>query len=148
MKNYMLLTTLRISLLAFFTKVILEISIELSNIMNLRVKAHFLGDFTRSAHYIWCDFVVHFWLYIFFCIIVFLILNYTKVSKKLLLLFTLLLIMIVLLHRHNFQFPIKEYYFPSQTDFNFKLIEEFLIYSASGFLTIFLIRNRKNNFIE
>jgi len=139
MNRQKILSIIKISILSFLIKVALEIVIEWTNIMPLKVKAHFFGDFLRSAHYIWYDFVIHIWLYILFTLIVFFILNYTKISRGLLLTVTPILIAFILLYLHNFQFPKKQYYFPSEIDLNFKLIEEFLIYSISGLLIVFLV---------
>ncbi|MEQ9404461.1 MAG: hypothetical protein RIM99_12785 [Cyclobacteriaceae bacterium] len=123
-------------------KVALEIMLEWSNIMPLRVKAHFFGDFLRSGHYIWYDFVIHFWLYFLATLAVYLTFKYTTINKRLLIALILVFITFILLHQHNFQFPKKQYYFPSEIDFNFKLVEEFLIYLVSGLTIILLVRRR------
>lgn len=128
-----------ISLISFAVKIVSEMIIEWSNIMPLRVRAHFFGDFLRSAHYIWYDFIVHFWLYILGTFLLSVIIRYSSFNIKYIIFSMSLFLLMILLYQHNFKFPKRQYYFPSEIDYNYKFIEEFLIYSLSIFTAIYLI---------
>src|SRR5690606_7124916 len=134
------LNLLSISLITFIVKSFLDVILQWI-LVKVGVREHIWGKFTRSLYYILIDFVLHFWAYFLVCILVYFILSSLKKLKSwMLFIFSFLIVTLVCLDNHRFQFPMKQYYFPSKQVFNYILVEEINIYTISLFLMIYLLK--------
>jgi len=138
--KHILLKSLLIAFYCFLIKTLLEILIEWSRVFPLRVFAHTWGKFRTSVSYILLDFAFYFWIYIVVTISFYVLVSYVKKVKPWIwYVIATIFIFVLLLFQHNFQFPIKNYYFPSTQKINYKLIEQFILYSCATYIMIYLV---------
>lgn len=134
------LNLLVISLITFIAKSVLDVILQWSIVLK-GVREHLWGKFTRSLNYIIMDFILHFWAYFLVSILVYFILSSNKKLKSWgIYIISFFIVTLVCLINHRFQFPMKQYHFPSRQVFNYILVEEIIVYSLSFFLMIFLIK--------
>lgn len=135
-----LLKSLLIALYCFLFKTVLEIFIEWTNILPLHVHAHTWGKFRRSVSYVLLDFAFYFWIYIVVTISFYVLVSYVKKVKSWIwYVIVTVFVFVILLFQHNFQFPTKNYYLPSTQEINYKLIEQFIVYTCATYMMISLV---------
>ena len=138
----LILKLLFISLVTFFVKSVLDVILQWT-LVSLEVREHIWGRFTRSIGYIILDFIFHFWAYFMISILVYFIMYYfMKLRFSILYIFSLITVVLISLSKHNYEFPMKQYYFPSYERFNYILIQEIIMYTLSSFLMIYKIEKR------
>lgn len=141
MRGAIILKIILIALISYFTKAIVQIMIEWFNMIPLKVKAYTWGEFLKSKNFIWIDFIFHFWAYIILTISLYFLLKLVKLKKEVFFVLTIVLSFVFLLIEHNFQFPFYNHGANSLTIFNFKLIEQLVMYPLSIFTCFFLVEN-------
>jgi len=135
-----LFSLLKVASIAFITKTVLEVLLQWM-FTSLDFNAHIWGRFTKSIGYIWYDFLLHFWAYILIASVLYLVMNYfKKINPWILYTGSSIMIIAVLLDQHGFQFPMKQYYFPSRSLFNFKLVEEVAVYLLPLLVMVYLLK--------
>ncbi|AXG72267.1 hypothetical protein KORDIASMS9_04536 [Kordia sp. SMS9] len=135
-----------IALYCFLLKTILEVCIEWSQIFPLQVYAHTWGNFRSSVSYILLDFTFYFWIYVLVTGCYYMIINNVKkINSWTGYLLATIFSIVILLFLHNFQFPTRQYYFPSSTGINYKLIEEFIVYTCATYLMIFTVHKSQKS---
>jgi len=135
-----MLSILKVSFITFITKSAIDVLMQWM-LSSIEVREHIWGKFTRSIGYIWYDFILHFWAYIIIAFIFYFILSYPKkVDPRIIYIGFAIIIIVLLLNLHQFQFPMKQYHFPSKQVFNYKLLEEVIVYLSSLFVMIYFIK--------
>lgn len=140
------LNLLMVAIASFFIKSIFDVGFQWI-FMKMEVREHIWGKFTRSIGYIFFDFIIHFWIYIVLSIFYYLIMMYfKKIRWEVLLLISSLLLIIIHLEFHNYEFPMKQLYFPSDKAFNYQLLNEIVVHILTlSFMLYFLSRLRKKS---
>ena len=129
LKNIIFILTLALSL--FMVKHVLQAIIEFMNLLPVQPKAYIKGKYQLASQYFVWQFFYTFWLYI---VSVFLLMYVVKIKwikkVKAWILISVLFILLFgfLLIVHNFEFPFKLLYFPKHKVFNFKFVEQLIIF--------------------
>ena len=123
----------------FFVKIAIEAITEFTNILPVQPKAFIISQLDRALYYIIWQFVYTIWFYILFVYLVNIVFQ-KKIVKTLntryFVVFLITFLFTLLLYIYNFEFPYKQLYFPKRKVFNYKLVQQFLVFSTLIVITV------------
>ncbi len=132
-------TLLIISLITFFIKSILDIALRWFLVLG-EVRESLYGIFSPLG-YIKLSFIFHFWAYFLISILLYFVISSFKKLKILALyILSFFIVILICLNDHNYQFPMKQYHFPSKQVFNYILVKEIIVYLVSLFIMIYMLK--------
>ncbi|EDM45412.1 hypothetical protein SCB49_06382 [unidentified eubacterium SCB49] len=135
-----LINLLMLALKVFLAKSIFDVTFQWI-FYTIEVREHIWGKFGNSFGFVILDFVLHFWFYFLVCIIAYLILfNFKRIKFWFLYILGCIMIIIVCLEYQNYEFPLKNYYFPSRQVFNYSLIQEIIVYISTLTVMFYLLK--------
>ena len=130
------LRLLFVSLLAFMSKTIFQLILEWFNVFPLRYKVHVWNKFIISYRYICLDFLFHFWVYILISILMYFVLKSKNINKWV---SSLFFVIIVLLFKYDLNIPFRVGSADGISNYNFELIQDFILYVLTIFLLSYFI---------